>query len=136
MKKIIFGVLILLSTQLFALNPNEYQLVLFFSSKCPYCVKFAPLVKSYGKKNKLTIEAVSLNHKGLPEFPFPTFATQDMIDLAFQGKTVTYPALFLADIKLKRLYPVSYGALTQYELEERMEKLSDTIKTQKPQRSM
>lgn len=131
MKKIICSALFLLSTQLFALNGSQYQLVLFFSSKCPYCVKFAPVVKSYGLKNKLPIEAVSLNHQPLSEFPTPTLATQDMIDLAYQGKTVVYPALFLADTKLKRLYPISYGALSQHELEERMEKLSETLKTQR-----
>lgn len=121
----------LLSTQLFALNESQYQLVLFFSSKCPYCVKFAPVVKSYGLKSKLPIEAVSLNHEPLKEFPEPTLATQDMIDLAYQGKTVVYPALFLADTKSKRLYPISYGALSQYELEERMERLSESLKTQR-----
>jgi thiol-disulfide isomerase/thioredoxin len=131
MKKIIFAALFLLSTPLFALNESQYQLVLFFSSKCPHCLKFAPVVKSYGLKNHLPIEAISLNHKPLREFPTPTFATQEMIDLAYQGKTVVYPALFLADTKLKRLYPISYGALSQYELDERMEKLSQTLKTQR-----
>ena len=134
MRKIFLSILLILTTKAFALEQNQYQLVLFFSSKCPYCVKFAPIVKAYSLQHNLKVEAVSLNHQGLEDFPNPTNATQDMIDLAYQGKTVVYPALFLVDLKFKHLYPVAYGALSQYELNDRMEKLQSAIIAKKMSR--
>lgn len=102
-------------------------LVFIFSNQCPYCVKFAPLLKAYSEVNHWPIEAVSLNGQNLPEFPNALFATQDMIDVAYQGKPVVYPAVFIANTTTKALYPVSFGALSYEELSERIEAITTKI---------
>ncbi len=99
---------------------HSHILILFFSNQCPHCIKFAPLLKEYVAVNHWDIEAISLNGESLPEFPNAIFATQEMIDVAYQGKPVVYPALFMANPKTKALYPISFGALSYPELQERI----------------
>ncbi|KTC84391.1 conjugal transfer protein TraF [Legionella drozanskii] len=107
---------------------SPHILVFIFSNQCPYCVQFAPLVKAYATANHWPIEAVSLNGQILPDFPDAIFATQDMIDVAYQGKPVVYPALFIANTRTKALYPVSFGALSYEELLERIQAITSKIK--------
>ena len=106
----------------------NYRLVLFYSNRCPYCVKFAPVVQRYSEYSKIKIEPVSLTQQTLPEFPNSTYATQDLIDLAYQGKPVVYPALFVANTKTHKIYPVSFGFLEASALEEKMNTLLPKIK--------
>lgn len=108
-------------------SQHRYMLVLFFSNQCPHCVQFAPVVKHFIDANHWSIEAISLNGETLPEFPNATFATQEMIDLAYQGKPVVYPALFIANANTKALYPVSFGELGKQELLERMRLIMEKI---------
>ena len=108
---------------------EDHILVLFFSNQCPHCINFAPILKRYAEQNQWSIEAVTLNDQTLAEFPDAIFATQEMIDVAYQGKPVVYPALFVANTKTKALYPVSFGELGVQELEEKMSLLSSKIKT-------
>lgn len=107
---------------------ETYRLVLFFSNQCPHCVNFAPVLKHYADAHQWRIEAISLNGESLPEFPHAVFATQAMIDVAYQGKPVTYPALFIANTQTHALYPVSFGELGDVELKERMNTLLRHIK--------
>lgn len=99
---------------------GKYIFVLFFSNQCPHCVAFAPVVKRYAQINHISIEPITLNGQTLPEFPNAQFATQEMIDLAYQGKPVVYPALFLANTQKHTLYPISFGEMTYSELSERI----------------
>ena len=107
--------------------PQTYRLILFFSNQCPHCVNFAPVLKAYADSHHWQIEAITLNGESLPEFPDATFATQEMIDVAYQGKTVTYPALFIANTKTHALYPVSFGEMGALELDERMSAIREKI---------
>jgi hypothetical protein len=51
-----------------------------------------------------------------------------MIDVLYQGKPVVYPALVMANTQTKALYPISFGALSDSELEERVQLLQDKIR--------
>jgi type-F conjugative transfer system pilin assembly thiol-disulfide isomerase TrbB len=102
----------------------RHILILFFSNQCPHCISFAPILKEYATKNQWHIEAITLNEHSLPEFPHAIFATQEMIDVAYQGKPVVYPALFIANTTTKMLYPVSFGTLSYSELQERLSEVS------------
>lgn len=101
-------------------NIDKHILVLFFSNQCPHCITFAPILKHFVEENHWNIEAISLNGQTLPEFPHALFATQDMIDVAYQGKPVVYPALFIANTQSKSLYPISFGEMSYPELQERI----------------
>lgn len=107
---------------------SEYKLVLFYSNKCPYCIKFAPVLKRYSENSQLSVEAISLTEQTLPEFPNSVYATQEMIDLAYQGRPVIYPALFVANPKTHKIYPVSFGMLDDGALKSKMDSLLPKIK--------
>lgn len=107
--------------------PETYRFILFFSNQCPHCIRFAPVLKAYADSHHWSIEAITLNGESLPEFPHATFATQEMIDVAYQGKTVTYPALFIANTKTHALYPVSFGDMSALELDERMNAIREKM---------
>lgn len=106
---------------------EKYILILFFSNQCPHCISFAPILKQYGQSQQVPIEPITLNGQTLPEFPNAQFATQEMIDLAYQGKPVVYPALFLANTQNHTLYPISFGEMTYSELSERINLLRSRV---------
>ena len=107
---------------------ESYRLVLFYSNKCPYCKKFAPVLKDYSEKSQLKVEPVSLTRQTLPEFPQSTYATQELIDLAYRGKPVVYPALFIANSQSHHIYPVAFGYLDSRALEKRVSDLLPKIR--------
>jgi len=45
--------------------------VFFFRGACPYCHKFAPLLKAFADRYGFRLVDVSLDGGGLPEFPTP-----------------------------------------------------------------
>ena len=109
------------------LKHAPYKLVLFFSNQCPHCVRFAPVIKYFMDSEGWEVEALSLNEGTLPEFPNATFANQSMIDSAYLGNPVVYPALFVANKRTKTLYPVAYGEMGYQELKERLAVISEKI---------
>ena len=109
------------------LKHSPYKLGLFFSNQCPHCVRFAPVIKYFMDNEGWEVEALSLNEGALPEFPNATFATQSMIDSAYLGNPVVYPALFVANKRTKTLYPVAYGEMGYQDLKERLAVISEKI---------
>ena len=53
--------------------------------------------------------------------------TKDLVDTAFAGKPIEYPALFVMNEANGMLYPVSLGALNDVELQARMDTLIPKI---------
>jgi hypothetical protein len=90
-------------------------------------VRFAPVIKYFMDNEGWEVEALSLNEGTLPEFPNATFATQSMIDSAYLGNPVVYPALFVANKRTKTLYPVAYGEMGYQDLKERLAVISEKI---------
>lgn len=45
---------------------NETALLFFFRSDCPYCHRFAPIVKKFSEFFGFTVIPISLDNKGLP----------------------------------------------------------------------
>lgn len=139
MNKVLWLLFILLCRSSFASNMNAkyevsssqhtpYKLVLFFSNQCPHCVRFAPVIKYLQDGEGWEVEAISLNEGTLPEFPKAIFATQNMIDSAFHGNPVVYPALFVANKTTKNLYPVVYGEMGYQELQDRLVLILEKIR--------
>lgn len=99
---------------------NDHALVFFFSSQCPYCQQFAPIVKQYSISHGASILALSFDNQ--PVAPFADFmpVTTEWINEAYAGKPITYPALFIANLRAQLLYPVAFGAMESQALEERL----------------
>ena len=84
---------------------DRYGLVFFLRSDCPYCQRFAPILKTFAARYGFSVLPVSLDGKGLPEFPTP----KPNALLAQKLKVDVVPTVFLVDPVRNRLLPVSYG---------------------------
>jgi len=111
-----------------ALFFKTHGLLLFVSSKCPFCLKFAPVVKQYSENNQAEVLALSFDNQPLPSFPKVIPASKDWVSVAFGNEPINYPALFIINPKTRAIYPVSTGAYSSSELNEMMENMIAQIK--------
>jgi conjugal transfer pilus assembly protein TraF len=91
-------------------------LFFFYRKSCPYCQKFAPIVKSFAKKYNLAVIAISLDGEFLPEF---LDSSVDRGQAKKFGVTVT-PALFAVNPYMGKAYPISFGIISEADLRHRV----------------
>ena len=95
---------------------KDKGLYFFFRSTCPYCQRFAPILKSFADHYQITILPISLDGIGLPEFPqFKTDQGQ-----AQKFNVTVEPSLFLVDPKAGKAIPVGYGLMSDEALRARI----------------
>lgn len=107
---------------------TQHTLVLFYSSTCPHCHQFAPVLKNWAESYQAGVLALSFDNESLPEFPNFKPATTEWVNAAFAGRSISYPALFVVNKQTQVLYPVALGAMTSTELNARMKSLVPKIK--------
>ena len=95
---------------------EESGLFFFYHSTCPYCQRFAPIVKTFAEKFHLTVIPITTDGSSLPEFPN---SYRD------QGQAKTFhvkvePSLFAVNPYTKKAYPISYGLISESELRQRI----------------
>ncbi len=93
-----------------------HVLYFFFLSDCPHCHAFAPVLLGFSKATGIQVFPISLDGVGLPEFPRPH---PDRGQATALGASQV-PALFLANPSTKEVVPVSFGALSEMELIDRL----------------
>lgn len=108
---------------------KEYGLFFFFKKDCPYCHRFAPIVKHFAASYGWSVLAVSLDNGTLPEFPD---ARHDN-GIAKRLQIQHVPALIALHPKTGKLIPLAYGMISESEIEDRVGiltqlKLGDTKK--------
>ena len=91
-------------------------LFFFYRSTCPYCQRFAPIVKDFSRRYGLVVVPITTDGISLPEFPQSHWDQGQAVRL----KVTVEPALFTADPKTHRIVPVSYGLLSEDELRQRL----------------
>lgn len=101
---------------------KEHGLMFFFRSDCPYCHKMAPTLKQFGQRYGIEILPVSLDGKGLPDFPSPKINRGHAKALGV-GRV---PALFIASRKTKEIAPIGFGVMSQAEIIDRIFVLTNT----------
>lgn len=106
---------------------KNHALVFFFSSQCPFCQQFAPVVKQWAASHTAPTLALSFDNQPLGDFPDFIPVTTQWVNEAYAGKPITYPALFIANKISHLLYPVAYGAMTAAELDLRLSQLKTKI---------
>jgi conjugal transfer pilus assembly protein TraF len=95
---------------------QEHSLMFFFKSDCPYCHQFAPLLKNFEAAYGIKIFPVSLDGRGLPDFPsFRTDSGQ-----AANLKVSSVPAVFLVNPGTGQIKPIGFGILSESELANRL----------------
>ncbi len=88
----------------------------FFRSDCPYCHAMAPTIHAIEKLHGIKVIAVSLDGKGIKEFPDAIIDNGQASRLGVK----TVPSYFLAAPSLQTVLPLGSGVVSLGELEERI----------------
>ncbi len=97
---------------------QTYGVFFFFRSDCPYCHKFAPVLKQFALKHGLEVIPISLDGGALSEYPHPQLDTGQFAQLS-PGKTVV-PAIIAIDPERGKVVPINYGFVSESELAQRI----------------
>lgn len=93
-----------------------HGLLFIFRSDCPYCHRFAPILKRFEQEFGLTVFAVSLDGRGLPEYPNAPLDN----GIAARLNASVVPALYLTAPAKRDIRPVGFGVMAMTELVERI----------------
>jgi conjugal transfer pilus assembly protein TraF len=116
------------TNQAIAALKKEWGLFFFFSSQCPYCVQFAPIVKQFAQIYDFEVIPISKDGSSLPEFPHPKL---DPGILEAWGINF-YPALFGVNPKTEEVVPIAFGFVSLDEIEKRIHTLTQRQKKETP----
>jgi conjugal transfer pilus assembly protein TraF len=103
---------------------QDYGLFFFFRKNCPYCHRFAPIVKHFAEKHSWSILAISLDGGMIPEFPN---AKRDN-GIAERLHVSHVPALIALHPQSGQMIPLAYGLVSESEIEERVDLLTRRLK--------
>jgi conjugal transfer pilus assembly protein TraF len=103
-------------------------LFFFYRSTCPYCQRFAPILKEFAQRYQLAIVPITTDGVSLPEFP-QSHINQGQAE---RLKVTLEPAVFTADPTTHRIIPVSYGLLSEDELRQRILTIAQQSLENKP----
>ena len=106
---------------------KTHDVIFFFSSTCPHCHNQAPVLKQWARGLGAMIRAYSFDGQSLPDFQKATLVPPSLVDVAFQGQAIRYPALFVMNKRNGMLYPVAIGELSLSELNLRISTLLPKI---------
>lgn len=84
---------------------QENGLIFFFRSDCPYCHRFAPVLKKFSEQYGFTVIPVSLDGQGLPEYPYP----KPNYDIGRKLNVSVVPAVFMVNPDSNSVSAVGYG---------------------------
>lgn len=115
---------------------KHHALVFFFSSQCPYCKQFAPVVTTWAATNGASILGLSFDNQPFEELPDFLPATTQWVNAAYNGKPITYPALFVVNKTQHLLYPVAFGAMSKDEFEQRIAVIQSKIEAYEARRPL
>jgi len=100
---------------------RDHALFFFFRSDCPYCHQFGPYLREFEAKFGLTVVPISVDGGPLlPAFPNPKI--DNGIARALDVREV--PALFLVEPASGKIVAIGYGVLSESELLERLQVVS------------
>lgn len=97
---------------------QRYGVFFIYSSTCPYCRSFSPILRQWADANQVTVMAVSVDGGFLPEWPESVVDTGQVQRLGLAGKPV--PATVLFDTKDNTVSPIAFGAVSAGDLSERV----------------
>ncbi|WP_298624832.1 conjugal transfer protein TraF [uncultured Legionella sp.] len=94
----------------------------FFSSSCPHCQRFSPVLKQLSQRYGFHVVAVSTDGGYLPDFP--NAVLDEGQSKLFQ--VTVFPSLFLVDPQSEQAHLVTEGAIDEMELTNRLIKISQS----------
>ena len=97
---------------------ERYGIMWFYQSTCPYCHKYAPIIKTFGDKYNISVMAISMDGGPIPYFPDAVMNQGQAEAMGIAGKPV--PATVLFDTKTQETYALGFGVMTQNEIMNRI----------------
>ncbi len=97
---------------------KRYGVFFLFRSDCPFCHKYSPILRSFQKKYKISIMAISMDGKSLPNWPDFMVDRGHVKKMGLKLQAV--PATLLFDKKTRKVIPIGFGVLSHSDLEERI----------------
>mgnify|MGYP000487923702 FL=1 len=97
-----------------------HGLIFVFRSDCPFCHRFAPILKRFELDFGMTVLAVSLDGGTLPDYPD---ARRDN-GMAARLNATAVPALYLTAPARREIRPVGFGLMSMSDLLERVAALA------------
>lgn len=105
-------------------NINDWKVVLFLQSTCPYCHRFNPVLKAYSQRSGLSVFPFSLDGKGDNTYPQVLPATPDVVVDFFKGGIpIATPTTFLTNVNTMETYPLLQGAVDGQALQARVDEV-------------
>ncbi|MEO1944256.1 MAG: conjugal transfer protein TraF [Candidatus Thioglobus sp.] len=104
---------------------SDKAFVLFYKSTCPHCRRFDPILKQYAVAHGIPVLAYTIDGSNLPSFPNSIYPTKAEVEQFFPQQQIEVPALFIMDIKNKRILPVMKGEATYKQLSGRVKQIID-----------
>jgi conjugal transfer pilus assembly protein TraF len=95
---------------------QESGLFFFYKSTCPYCQKFAPVVKAFAERYHMTVIPITMDGISLPEFPHSLIDRGQSLKFNVQVE----PSLFAVNPYTHRAYPIAYGLVSEDYLRQRI----------------
>ncbi|WP_175709104.1 conjugal transfer protein TraF [Burkholderia ambifaria] len=108
-------------TQLRALA-KDHGLIFFFRSDCPYCHAMAPAVKMLADKYGIDVLGVSVDGRGIEEFPHPADGRAQAVAWGVER----VPALFIGSKQTGDHAAIGFGAMSVSEIINRLFVLTGT----------
>ena len=99
---------------------STHGLIFIFRSDCPYCHRFAPILKRFEQDFGMTVFPVSLDGRGLPEYPNPQMDN----GIATRLNASVVPALYLTAPSKRQIRPIGFGVMAMTDLVERIAALA------------
>lgn len=97
---------------------KQNALVYVFRSDCPYCAKFAPVLKAFAEAHGFSILPVTLDGEGTSDFPYPKKDISMLRDRKMLPQVV--PALYLVNPRKDVVEAVGFGLMNMVDLEKRV----------------
>lgn len=97
-----------------------HGLLFVFRGDCPFCHRFAPILKRFEQEFGMTVLAVSLDGAALPEYP----NAQPDNGSAARLNPSAVPAVYLTVPSTREIHPVGFGLMSLSELVERIATLA------------
>ena len=97
-----------------------HGLIFVFRSDCPFCHRFAPILKRFEQDYGMTVLAISLDGGTLPDYPD---ARPDN-GMAARLSATAVPALYLTAPARREIRPVGFGLMSMSDLLERVAALA------------
>jgi conjugal transfer pilus assembly protein TraF len=99
---------------------STHGLIFVFRSDCPFCHRFAPILKRFEQEFGMTVLAVSMDGGTLPEYP--DARADNGIATRLNARSV--PALYLTQPSKREIRSIGFGLMSDSELLERIATLS------------